>query len=280
MPNPILNEKSLRSASEAGYAAGAWGPPQGPPGYAGVPGYGAINDGPISAWRTDRMTVEGTATATGVLLVLLVASAAFGWSQVEANADGVTSFPGLAIVGVIVGFAAVIALHFKPQWAKVLGPVYALAYGFAVGAISHSYETYKSGIVLQAVGATAAVFFVMLFLYRTRILKVTDRFRRVVIGATLGLMVFYGISLLIRLFGGDVAFLHADDGSAFGILFSVAVAALAAFNLAVDFDYIERGAREGLPKQLEWVAATGLVVTIVWLYLELLRLLARLNSRN
>ena len=168
-------------------------------------------------------------------------------------------------------------MRFKPQFAKVLGPIYAVAEGVFVGAISHSYESIRHGIVVQAAGATVAVFAIMLFLYRTNIIKVTDRMRRIVIGATLGIMVFYGISMLINLFGGSVGFLN--DTSALSIGFSFLVAGVAAFNLALDFDFIEKGAKAGLPKQMEWVAAVGLLVTIVWLYLEILRLLSKLDRR-
>jgi len=276
MANPVLNDKAFKEANEAGYASGAWGPPKG----YGTPIPGTpITDGPISDWNSKRMTVEGTATATGVFLVILLAAAAYGWSQVQVSAGEVTRFPAWSIIAILIGFGAVVALRFKPQWAKPLGVVYALAQGVFVGAISHFYETYQKGIVLQAVGATIAVFMVMLVLYRTRILKVTNRMRRIVIGATVGIMIFYGIALLINIFGGSVSILSAENTSAFSILFSFFVAGLAAFNLALDFDFIERGVNAGLPKQMEWVAAVGLLVTIIWLYLEILRLLAKLNRR-
>ena len=275
MANPILNDKSLKEATEAGYAAGAWGPPQGVRSTP-IPG-GAVSDGPISRWDSRTMTVEGTATATGVLFVVLLAAAVGGWSLVK-TADGqVTQFPGWIIGAVLLGFGMVIAMRFKPQWAKYLGFGYAVVEGVVVGAISHAYETYQKGIVIQAVGATVGVFAVMLFLYRTNIIKVTDRMRRIVLGATMGIAIFYGISLLINLFGGNVGFLNST--SAVSIGFSFLVAGLAAFNLALDFDFIERGAKQGLPKQMEWVAAVGLMVTIVWLYLEILRLLSKLNRR-
>jgi uncharacterized YccA/Bax inhibitor family protein len=163
--------------------------------------------------------------------------------------------------------------------AKVIGPIYAIAQGFFVGAISKMYETYYDGIVIQAAGATIAVFAVMLVLYRTNIIRVTDRFRRIVIGATMGVMVFYGISMLIRLFAGAdaVSFLHSP--SLISIGFSILVAGLAAMNLALDFDFIERGVQGGLDKRFEWFAAFGLLVTIVWLYLEILRLLSKLRER-
>ena len=276
MANPILNDKALKEASEAGYASGKWAPPQGQPGYSTAIPTG-MSDGPISRWDSQTMTVQGTASATGVLFVILLAAAAVGWGMVETSNDQVTKFPAWAIGGILIGFVACIVMRFKPQWAKPLGVICALGEGFFVGAISHAYEVYQHGIVIQAAGATVAVFGVMLFLYRTQIIKVTDRMRRIVIGATMGVMIFYGISLLINVFGGNVGFLNSTSG--LSIAFSFFVAGLAAFNLALDFDFIERASKANMPKQMEWVGAVGLMVTVVWLYLEILRLLSKLNRR-
>ncbi len=275
MSNPVLNERSLK-------AAGGWAAPQ--PGTAAGEYYPPIDDGPVSAWRPGAMTIKGAISATATLFALLLVAAGVGWSQTDsmtydAQGNAQVGFPALAWVGVIVGFVAVIALYFKPTLAKFLGPVYALAQGFFVGALSKMYETYYDGIVVQAAGATIAVFAVMLVLYRTNIIKVTDRFRRIVVGATLGVAVFYGVSLLIRLIAGPDAVSFLSSPSLLGIGFSVLVAGLAAMNLALDFDFIERGAQQGLDKRFEWFAAVGLLVTIVWLYLEILRLLAKLRER-
>jgi uncharacterized YccA/Bax inhibitor family protein len=188
------------------------------------------------------------------------------------------NFPGVATLGIIVGIAAVFALIARPQWAKYIAPVYALGQGFAVGAISRYYNEFFDGIVVQAVGATLGVVAVMLVLYRSRIIRVTDRFRRVIVFATLGVMAFYLVSFVINLFGGEVTFLR--EPNLFGIAFSIGVSILAALNLSLDFDFIERGTRAGLSKDFEWYAAFGLLVTIVWLYLELLRLLALLQGRR
>jgi uncharacterized YccA/Bax inhibitor family protein len=238
-----------------------------------------VTDGPISSWN-GAMTVNGTITAATVLFVIFLIAASFGWSSAEgpATVDGEPSyqFPSLAIVGIIIGFIAVLVAHWKPPLAKWLGPVYSIGYGFAVGAISRMYETLYDGIVLQAVGATISIFFVMLLLYRTRIIKVTDRFRRTIIAATLGIMLLYGVSLLMSLFGASISFINSP--SLLGIGFSVLVCGIAAFNLALDFDLIERGTKMGLAKDYEWVAALGLLVTLVWLYLEMLRLLSKLRS--
>jgi len=196
--------------------------------------------------------------------------------SVDSTTEG---FPPLAFAGIAVGFGCVIALYFRPQWARIVAPVYALAQGFAVGVVSKFYETYQHGIVVQAAGATIATFVVMLVLYRTKIIKVTDRFRRIVIAATMGIMLLYLVSFVIRLVAGAGSVSFLSSPSALGIAFSVFVCVLAAMNLALNFDLIERGAAQGLPKGMEWYAAFGLMVTIVWLYLEILRLLSKLNRR-
>jgi uncharacterized YccA/Bax inhibitor family protein len=283
MSNPVFNEESFKTASKnfrAGQAPDAgqagWGAPVAGTHVATQP----VTDGPISGWQK-AMTISGTITASLVLLVLLLVSAAFGWSAASGptleNGVETYQFPALAMVGIVVGFAAVMISMFKPNLAKIFGPVYAIGYGFAVGAISKGYETFYNGIVLQAVLATASVFAVMLVLYRTRIIKVTDKFRRTVIFATLGVMVLYLGSFIFSLFGGSLPFLNGDN-MALSILFSVFVCGLAAMNLALDFDFIERATASGMPKTYEWVAALGLVVTLVWLYLELLRLLSYLRN--
>lgn len=275
MANPMLNEKALNDAARAG-----WGAPEGAPRSTPIgPMSGPMTDGPVSSWQTtsNTMTVSGTATATGVLLVLLLITAGVGWSMGGSSLETATKFPVLAIVAMLVGFGCAILLHFKPTLAKIVAPIYALAEGFFLGVISRFYNEAYDGIVVQAVGATLAVFAVMLFLYRTRIIKVTDRFRRNVIMASMGLMLFYGISIIMRLFGVTVPFIN--DASPLGIAFSVVAAGLATMMLAVDFDMIERGAKAGWPKGMEWYCAFGLLATLIWLYLEILRLLAKLNRR-
>jgi uncharacterized YccA/Bax inhibitor family protein len=223
------------------------------------------------------MTANGAMSATLMLTVLLIAAATFGWSQVaEPGFNESVAFPGWAMGGIIVGFITALVVAFKPMMARFLAPVYALAQGVAVGAISKVYNIAYEGIVLQAVGATIGVFVVMLVLYRTGVLRVTNTFRRVVVGATIGIGVFYLASWIVSFFGADI---FPSGSSTFSILFSFFVAGLAAFNLALDFDFIDRAEREGAPKQMEWFAAFGLLVTLVWLYLEILRLLAKLRER-
>jgi uncharacterized YccA/Bax inhibitor family protein len=269
MANPIFNETTWNKAARNP----GWGAPD--PSTRATP----ITDGPVSAWHSQVMTVGGTISAAGVLMVVLLAAAVVGWQSGPDNQVGQTGFPALALGGVLVGFACVIAMYFRPMWAKVLAPVYALGEGFFLGVISKAYENYQNGIVVQAVGATLGVFAVMLVLYRTKIIKVTDRFRRIVITATMGLMAFYLVSFVISLIGGSGSVSFLNSASTLGILFSVFAAGLAAMNLAIDFDFIERGVKQGLPKGMEWFAAFALVVTLVWLYLELLRLLSKLQRR-
>ena len=277
MSNPVLNERTLRSANN-------WAPPARGADYFPPVADAPPADGPVSEWSSRPMTVNGVISATATLFVLLLVSAAFGWFQTETvelsdGSSAVTGIPALAWVGMVVGIGLTFFLMWKPHLARIVAPIYAIAEGFFVGAISRAYETWYDGIVVQAAGATIAVFGVMLVLYRTRVIRVTERFRRIVVTATIGVMVFYGISFLIRLFAGadSVSFLRSP--SLLGIGFSIFVAGLAAFNLALDFDFIEKGTKQGLDRKFEWYAAFGLLVTIIWLYLELLRLLAKLRER-
>jgi uncharacterized YccA/Bax inhibitor family protein len=201
----------------------------------------------------------------------------FGWTSVSESVSGAVQFPAWTMAGALVGFVCAIVLTFKPKLARVLAPAYAIAQGVFVGAISKVFNTQYDGIVIQAVGVTLGVFVTMLVLYRTGVIRVTDKMRRTVIGATMGIAVFYGVSLLLNLFGMNISFFNSSSLMSIG--FSFLVAGLAAMNLALDFDFIERGEQSGLPKYMEWYAAFGLMVTIVWLYLEILRLLAKLRDR-
>jgi uncharacterized YccA/Bax inhibitor family protein len=276
MPNPALNDGAWKKAvgdDEVGWAArgagtadaGAttWNPP--------------ITDGPITPYRTERMTMGGAMSATGVLFVVLLAFGAVGWAATPTSPLGQVQFPGWLILPMLGALGIAFLTIFKPHLARFTSFGYAALEGLVLGAISRVYDAQWNGIVLQAVLLTAAVFFGMLLLYATRIIKVTDRMRRMVIVATFGVVVVYGVALIASLFGASISFI--TGASLFSILFSVAIVGLAAFNLMLDFDFIERGANAGLPKQMEWFAAFGLMVTLVWLYLEILRLLGKLRSR-
>lgn len=269
MPNPVLSEKAFKQAATddrvgwaAPDAATAWHEP--------------VSDGPISPYKTGRMTVEGAITATGVLFVLLLAGGVVGWLSVKIDPEQVR-FPGWVIAPMLVALGLVIWSVMRPQVARYTAPAYALLEGVVLGAISHVFDSQWHGIAAQAALGTAGVFATMLVLYTTRIVRVTDRFRKMIVAATVGVMVIYGVGLLARLFGGSIGFINSP--SAFGIGFSFVVVGIAAFNLMLDFDLIEKGAAAGAPKYMEWYAALGLMVTVVWLYLEILRLLAKLRER-
>ena len=269
MANPILTDTVFEQATAT--ASGSALPPPG----AGTR-VGPIDDGPITPYRAYKpMTLDGTLVVTGILFVILLAAAVWGWNLVEVQEGQVTSFPSWSIIAILIGFVAVLVASRKPQLTKFLAPVYAVAEGVFVGAISAAYNAEWDGIVVQAVGATLGVFFVMLFLYRFRIVKVTDKFRSVVIGATAGLAIFYLVALVMSLFGANISFL--SSASLFGIGFSVLAAGLASLNLLLDFDLIERGVNGAAPAYMEWFAGLGLLVTLVWLYLEMLRLLGKLR---
>lgn len=272
MSNPLLNDRALGlgNLDDNGRGRGesqTWAPP--------APGSTQpMSDGPVSAWDKGTMTVSGTASAAVMLLVLIVASGTVTWFAID---DPTVSFPtGWVMGGLVVGLVAALVGTFKPRTARIAAPVYAIAEGIVLGAISRAFEAQYDGIVLQAVGATLAVFTVMLLLYRSKVIKVTEKFRRIVVGATLGVMLFYGISLIFSLFGATPSFI--TSAGPVGILFSLFVAGLAAFNLALDFDLIERAAESRQPAYMEWYCALALTITLVWLYLEILRLLAKLRE--
>lgn len=166
---------------------------------------------------------------------------------------------------------------FKKEWSAYLAPAYAIAEGLFLGAISAMFEAQWNGIVLQAVGLTFGTFIAMLILYRTGVIKATERFKSIVFTATLGIGIFYLIAIVLRMFNIEMPLIHSSG--TFGIIFSLVVVAIAALNLILDFDMIEQGAAQGAPKYFEWYASFGLMVTLVWLYLEILRLLSKLNRR-
>lgn len=228
--------------------------------------------------QTDVMTEKGTLNKFGLMMILLLAAASFTW---KAAADGKNIVPWI-IGGAIAGLIIALVLVFKHQWASVLAPVYALAEGVFVGGVSafYNYAFAKTapGIVMQAVGLTFGVVIAMFILYRTGVIKATEKFKMVVITATAGIALFYALSMILRIFGVDMPLIH--ESTTMGIVFSLIVVAVAALNLILDFDMIQQGARQGAPKYMEWYGAFGLMVTIIWLYLEILRLLSKFAERK
>ncbi len=213
------------------------------------------------------MTMSSVLRQTGFLFLLLLAAAVFGWQQGEVGTLG-----GIFWGSLIAALVLVIATVVKPQWSRFTAPLYAIAEGVLVGAISRIYSELYEGIVVQAVLATFAVFLAMLFLYANRVIKVTQRLRSTIVLATGGVFLFYLISIGLSFFGVDMPFIW--DGGPLSILLSVVIVGIAAFNLLLDFDVIERGINNQAPGWMSWFAAFGLMVTLVWLYLEILRLLA------
>ena len=188
-----------------------------------------------------------------------------------------SSIPPWLFALVFVGLGLAVVTFFKPLLARFTAPLYAAVQGLVVGAISRVYEVQYDNIVVQAVGLTIGVFAIMLVLYATGRIRVTPRFRLGVIAATGGIMLVYLVSFVANLFGADVPLIH--DNGVVGIGFSLVVVVIAALNLTLDFDFVDKAEQAGAPRQLEWFAALSLTITLIWLYLELLRLLAKLRSR-
>lgn len=222
------------------------------------------------------MTIQGTVNKTFLLLVLLVATALWPWSTFFSGK--VAQVMPMMWGGMIGGFIIAMITVFKKTWAPVLAPVYAILEGLALGALSAVFEQRFPGIVIQAVGLTFGTLFMLLFLYRTGLIKATENFKLGIFAATGGIALFYIISMVLGMFGISVPLIHSTG--TFGILFSLFVVVIAALNLVLDFDFIEQGAEVGAPKYMEWYAAFGLMVTLVWLYIEILRLLSKLRSRD
>jgi uncharacterized YccA/Bax inhibitor family protein len=241
-----------------------------------------IGSGQVIANGDQAMTLGGTVNKTAILLMLVVFTAAYTWSMVGTGADASTSSPmlwPLMIGGLIGGLVFAIATVFKKTWAPVTAPLYALCEGLFLGGISAIFDAMYPGIVMQAVGLTFGTLAALLMAYRSGVIKATENFKLGVIAATGAIALLYLVNIVARMLGfGGMGFIH--DSGAMGIAFSLFVVTIAALNLVLDFDFIESGVEAGAPKYMEWYGAFGLVVTLVWLYLEILRLLAKLQSRD
>ncbi len=221
-----------------------------------------------------RMTVRGTLDRASILFFVAFGAAALSWSLVS-SAHGL-AFPA-AIGGALVAFVLALVVSFNPTSAPYLSPVYAVFEGAFLGAISQVLETRYPNIAGQAVLGTGVITGVMLLLYRFRVIRATPTFRKVVISMTLAVAILYGVAFVAMLLGARVPFIN--DPSPLGIGLSLFLIGLAASNLILDFDLIEQGERTGAPKAMEWYAAFGLLVTVAWLYMEVLRLLSKMNRR-
>ncbi len=229
---------------------------------------------PVSVGE-QRMTIQGAVNKTAILLALAIFSSVFAWNRFGQNPA--SAIPML-LVGSIGGLIMALITTFKKQWSPVTAPIYALLEGLALGSISALYNMQSHGIVLQAAMLTFGTLFAMLAAYRAGLIRATEKFKAGVIAATGGIFLLYLVSWILSLFHVNMAFMNGGGLLSIGI--SVFVVVIAALNLVLDFDVIEQGAKLGAPKYLEWYAGFGLLVTLVWLYLEILRLLAKLNSRR
>lgn len=224
---------------------------------------------------TNHMTIQGTITKTSVLLGIVFLTGAYTWNMfTTGNASQAMSY---AMVGILGGFVIAIFTCFARQYSMVTAPIYAVLEGLALGAISAIFNEQYSGIAIQAVVLTICTAAIMLAAYKTGIIRPTQRFVTGVVSATGAIALFYVASFIGGFFGFRMPLIHSNG--TFGIIFSVAVVVLAALNLILDFAMIETGERNKAPKYMEWYSAFSLVVTLVWLYLELLRLLSKINSR-
>lgn len=265
MASPVLNEKAFDRGRDE--AAAGWAAPD------------AVMAGrtpPTAPVGTRVMTANGTFARAFVLFLLVLAGGAFGWQQVDVTSANQIDIPGWAWGVLAVAFVIAMVCAFVPKTSPFLAPVYALVEGVFLGVISKAFELQWDGIVLQAILATIAVFFVTLVLYVTGVVKVTKKFAMVVISATLGILVMYLATLVLSLFGADITFWN--EPTPLGIGISVVIAIVAALNLFLDFEFIRRASVSGAPKFMEWYGAFGLMVTLVWLYLEILRLLSLLRQ--
>lgn len=222
----------------------------------------------------NTMTVQGAISKSFIMFALLLAGAAITWYMAFNGQNPLT----LTIGGAIIGLVLVIAASVSPKNAPYLAPAYALFEGLFIGGISALFEVRYPGVVFQAVGASLVTFAVCLALYRFGVVKVTEQFKSVVIASTLAIASFYLVSILFYWIGGVTFFHHGNTLISIG--FSVFVIVIAALNLFLDFDMIEQGAQRKLPKYMEWFGAMGLIITLVWLYVEFLRLISKLQSRN
>jgi len=230
---------------------------------------------------SEVMTLNGTVNKTGILLLLTVFTAAWSWMQVATDFGVPMQDPTFKLYawgGLIAGLVFAIATIAKKQWSPVTAPLYAISEGFFLGAISAMFNYFYDGIVQQAVLLTFGTLFALLMAYRSGLIKATDKFKSGVVAATGGIALVYLLSIVLRFFNIEIPLIH--ESGLIGIGFSLFVVVIAALNLVLDFDFIETGVEQRAPKYMEWYGAFGLMVTLVWLYIEFLRLLSKLQSRD
>ena len=220
---------------------------------------------------SETMTINGTVNKTAISLFLLIGTGYFTFGVIN---------PIILIVCGIGGFITAIVTVFKKQWAPITVPIYAILEGGLLGGVSFMYNSMYNGIVTDAIFLTVGILLSLLFAYRSGLIKPTENFKLGIFAATGGIAIVYIINMVMGFFGSSMGVMQIDNASPMSIGFSVVVVIIAALNLVLDFDFIEEGAESGAPKYMEWYGAFGLLVTLIWLYLEILRLLAKLNSRK
>ena len=231
-----------------------------------------VGSGRVVAGDSQAMTINGTVNKTGLMLLLLVGAAAFTWSKFTGPESMPQVLPWL-MTGAIGGLIVALITIFKKTWAPVTAPAYAVLEGLFLGGISAMFELRFPGIVMQAVVLTFGTLFALLAAYRSGLIKATENFKLGVVAATGGIALLYLVSMVMGMFGKSIPFIH--ESGLLGIGFSAVVVVVAALNLVLDFDFIEAGVEAGAPKYMEWYGAFGLLVTLIWLYLEILRLLGK-----
>jgi uncharacterized YccA/Bax inhibitor family protein len=227
--------------------------------------------------RSEGMTVQGTVIKTFLLLMVALMAAGWTWMKFyQAGGNGAVATPWV-VIGALGGFVVAIVTVFKKTWAPVTAPLYALLEGLFIGGISAQLETAYPGIVIQAVTLTFGTLFAMLFAYQSGLIKVTENFKLGVIAATGGIALVYLVTFALSFFGIQSTFMYGSSLLSIGI--SLFIVVIAALNFVLDFDFIEQGARQNVPKYMEWYGAFALMVTLVWLYIEFLRLLSKMRQR-
>ena len=219
----------------------------------------------------NQMTIEGTVNKTAISLLLLVGAGYFTFDVVN---------PVLLVGCGIGGFVIAIITVFKKEWAPITVPIYASLEGTMLGGISYMYNSLYNGIVTNAILLTLGILVSLLIAYRSGYIKPTENFKLGIFAATGGIAIVYLINFIMGFFGSGINIMNINNSSPLSIGFSVVVVIIASLNLVLDFDFIEEGAEKGAPKYMEWYGAFGLLVTLIWLYLEILRLLAKINSRK
>jgi len=224
----------------------------------------------------ETMTIQGTVNKTGLLLLFVVATAAWTWGLAHSETPE-AAYPWM-LGGLVGGLVVALVTIFKKEWSPISAPIYALLEGLVLGGISAIFDKSYPGIAMQAISLTFGVTFAMLLAYKFRIVQATRGFKLGVIAATGGIAIVYLISMVMSLFfHTQMSFLYAATPLGIGI--SLFVVIIASLNLIIDFDMIETGARMGAPKYMEWYGAFGLMVTLIWLYMEILRLLSKVRRR-